>query len=125
MSFAKFYNKIFDYSLKKGTHIKFIDMLSVITMKEHQIKYLTKHIHKELPIRLSNRVTDLNNLPFGLSKNHSINQIREWYLDSFLDVVDAKEPITENENVEYKDKIEKIYNRHSTTLMTISKEFMN
>jgi pyruvate dehydrogenase kinase 2/3/4 len=121
MSFAKFYNKIFDYSLKKGTHIKFIDMLSVITMKEQQIKYLTKHIHKELPIRLSNRVTDLNNLPFGLSKNHSINQIREWYLDSFLDVVDVKEPSTENEHLEYKNKIEKIYNRHSTTLMTISK----
>ena len=33
MNFPKFYNKIFDYSLKKGTHFKFIDILKNISIK--------------------------------------------------------------------------------------------
>lgn len=118
----KFYNKIFDYSLRKGTHINFIDILQSITIKkEDRINYLTKHIYKETPIRLANRVTDLNNLPFGLSKNHSINKIRTWYLTSFLELTEIKEPQTKKDIVEFKNIINNIYNRHANTLVTISK----
>jgi len=118
----KFYNKIFDYSLRKGTHINFIDILRSINIKkEDRINYLTKHIYKETPIRLANRVTDLNNLPFGLSKNHSINKIRTWYLTSFLELTEIKEPQTEKDIVIFKNIINNIYNRHSNTLVTISK----
>jgi pyruvate dehydrogenase kinase 2/3/4 len=118
----KFYNKIFDYSLRKGTHINFIDILRSITIKkEDRINYLTKHIYKETPIRLANRVTDLNNLPFGLSKNHSINKIRTWYLTSFLELTEIKEPENEKDIVIFKNIINNIYNRHSNTLVTISK----
>ena len=118
----KFYNKIFDYSLRKGTHINFIDILKSITIKkEDRINYLTKHIYKETPIRLANRVTDLNNLPFGLSKNHSINKIRTWYLTSFLELTEIKEPQNETDILKFKSIINNIYNRHSTTLVTISK----
>ena len=121
-SFPQFYNKIFDYSLKKGTHIKFIDMLKSSPIKyKYIIPATTKHIYNEMPIRLAKRVTDLNNLPFGLAKNHSINKIREWYLTSFLELTHTKEPVTETEIIEFKNTIEKIYDRHSSTLITISK----
>jgi len=120
--FSKYYNKIFDYSLKKGTHIKFIDILKTYPIN-HKDKILltTKHIYNELPIRLANRVTDLNNLPFGLSKNHSIHNVREWYLMSCLELFDLKEPKTNEEIEQYRNTIEKIYNRHSTTLLTVTK----
>jgi pyruvate dehydrogenase kinase 2/3/4 len=105
----KFYNKIFDYSLRKGTHINFIDILQSITIKkEDRINYLTKHIYKETPIRLANRVTDLNNLPFGLSKNHSINKIRTWYLTSFLELTEIKEPQNETDILKFKSIINNI-----------------
>ena len=70
---AKFYNKIFDYSLQKGTHIKIIDMINYrrIVKQNNIIPLMTKHIYNEIPIRLAKRVTDLNNLPFGLSDNKS------------------------------------------------------
>lgn len=74
-----------------------------------------------MPIRLANRVTDLNNLPFGLSKNHSINKIREWYLTSFLELTNTKEPQTIEDINNFKNIIEKIYNRHTPTLITITK----
>lgn len=120
--FPIFYNKIFDYSLKKGNHVKFIDILKNIHIsKDNRINYLTKYIYKETPIRLANRVTDLNNLPFGLSKNHSINTIRTWYLTSFLELTEINEPQTENEIIKFKSIINNIYNRHSNTLVTVSK----
>ena len=120
--FPQFYNKIFDYSLKKGTHVKLIDILRSSKVKENdRVILTTKHLYKELPIRLANRVTDLNNLPFGLSKNHSINTVREWYLTSFLELLETKEPNSTNEIIEYKNLLHKIYNRHGTILMTISK----
>jgi len=122
-NFPKFYNKIFDYSLKKATHIKFIDILKTRTIIDNKdnIYITTKHIYNELPIRLANRVTDLNNLPFGLAKNHSINRVREWYLLSCLELFETKEPKTNEDIINFKLTIENIYNRHSSTLLTISK----
>jgi pyruvate dehydrogenase kinase 2/3/4 len=120
--FSKFYNKIFDSSLKKGTHIKFIDILKTYKIKNNdRILLTTKHIYNELPIRLANRVTDLNNLPFGLSKNHSINKVREWYLTSCLELFELSEPKNDDEILNFKNKIVNIYNRHSNTLTTITK----
>lgn len=120
--FAKLYNKIFDYSLKKGKRIKFIDMLNTRCIKPiNLVPVITKHIYNEIPVRLAKRVTDLNNLPFGLSKNHSINNIREWYLTSFEELAYIKEPKTESEIIDFKNNIETIYKRHSTTLSIISK----
>lgn len=34
----KFYNKIFYYSIRKGTHIIFIDILQSITIKKKKIE---------------------------------------------------------------------------------------
>ena len=120
--FSKFYNKIFDYSLKKNKHIYFKDMISFHnTSHKNIIPIMTTHIYQEMPIRLANRVTDLNNLPFGLSKNHSINNIREWYLDSFDELISINEPQTPIQVDEFRSSVETIYNRHSATLTTMSK----
>ena len=46
-NFPKFYNKIFDYSLKKGTHIRFKDILKTesINNKElHNVKYYNYYV---------------------------------------------------------------------------------
>ena len=120
--FPKLYIKIFDYSLKKITNIKFIDILKTINIKNtNRIELSTKHIYNEMPIRIANRITDLNNLPFKLSTNSSINKIREWYLTSFMELTESKIPNTGNEIINYKNKINNIYIRHSPTLVTISK----
>jgi len=120
---SNFYNKIFDYSLKKGTKIKFHEMMKFSNSnKINTIPVMTSHIYNEIPIRLANRVVDLNSLPFGLSKNHSINRIREWYLLSFEELTHIKKkPETETEIIDFKNIISKIYDRHSTTLSIISK----
>ena len=115
-NFPQFYNKIFDYSLKRITHIKFKHLLKPTTLA-----ISTKHIYNEMPIRFAQRVTELNNLPFGLSKNHSVNTIREWYLTSFLELTNIEEPKTDEDIRNFKNIIENIYKRHSHTVLTMSK----
>lgn len=47
------------------------------------IKISTIHLYKELPIRFSQRIRDLNKFSFGLNQNHNVLIIRDWYLTSF------------------------------------------
>lgn len=46
----------------------------------------------ELPIRLSHRVRELENLPNGLCDEPSIRLVRDWYAQSFEELMDVKEP---------------------------------
>lgn len=121
-NFPHLYNKIFDYGLKHISHLNFNDMLKMFNMKNsNRIKLTSTYIYNEVPIRLAQRVKDLNNLPYGLSKNHSVNKIREWYLQSFMDIVEHKQPTTIDEMYNFKEVIERIHERHASTLTTMSK----
>ena len=121
-NFPYLYNKIFDYGLKRVSHLNFVDMLGMISMKNsNRIKLTSTYIYNELPIRLAQRVKDLNELPYGLSKNHSINKVREWYLQSFMDIVEYKQPSVIDEIYKFKEVIEKIHDRHASTLTTMSR----
>ena len=46
----------------------------------------------ELPIRLSHRVRELENLPLGLSEEPSIKLVRDWYAQSFEELMSVDEP---------------------------------
>ena len=118
MNFPKIYNKLFDLASKKGTHINFIDLLRNINNKKNK-EILTKHIYNEIPIRLANRVINLNDLPFGLSKNHSIHKVRSWYLTSFIEMINLKNE--DLDSIKFHNSIETIYKRHSDTFLTMSK----
>jgi pyruvate dehydrogenase kinase 2/3/4 len=97
-------------------------MSRMISMKNsNRIKLTSTYIYNELPIRLAQRVKDLNELPYGLSKNHSINKVREWYLQSFMDIVEYKQPSVIDEIYKFKEVIEKIHDRHASTLTTMSR----
>lgn len=121
-NFPYLYNKIFDYGLKRVSHLNFVDMLRMIHMKNsNRIKLTSTYIYNEVPIRLAQRVRDLNDLPYGLSKNHSVNKVREWYLQSFMDIVEHPMPVVIDEMYKFKDVIEKIHDRHASTLTTMSR----
>jgi pyruvate dehydrogenase kinase 2/3/4 len=121
-NFPYLYNKIFDYGLKRVSHLNFSDMLKMIHMKNsNRIKLTSTYIYNEVPIRLAQRVKDLNELPYGLSKNHSINKVREWYLQSFMDIVEHPMPIAIDGMYKFKETIEKIHDRHASTLTTMSR----
>src|SRR6476661_8123512 len=51
----------------------------------------TQFVHRELPIRLAKRVVDLENLPDNLSNMPSILRVKEWYTESFIDLMELPE----------------------------------
>ena len=87
--FPKIFNKIFDYSIVKTTPLKFEHLINFSKIKSNTniIKLSTSHLYKEMPIRFSHRIIDLNTLPYGLNYNHNINIIRDWYLTSFHELM--------------------------------------
>ena len=44
-------------------------------------------VHRELPVRLAHRVVELENLPHNLSHMPSIQKVKEWYTESFQDLM--------------------------------------
>ncbi len=122
MNIGKIYNKIFDYNLRKIKNFNFEDII-YNNINKNPIPYSTKFIKDEIPIRMAQRIADLNNLPFGLNQNHSISKIREWYVISFSELLNDNKKIynKEEEYNDFKEIIKKIYNRHSPTIITMSK----
>lgn len=42
----------------------------------------------ELPVRLARRVVELENLPHGLSAMPSVIKVRNWYAESFQELIE-------------------------------------
>merc|ERR1740117_2769093 len=49
-------------------------------------------LHNELPIRLAQRVQELNSLPYGLSQLPQIQSVQEWYTQYFNLLVQSDYP---------------------------------
>ncbi|CED82718.1 Dehydrogenase kinase [Phaffia rhodozyma] len=52
----------------------------------------SQFLAEELPIRLSHRVKELDELPENLNKMPSINRVKEWYAQSFEELVSFPPP---------------------------------
>ena len=51
----------------------------------------SQFVHRELPVRLAHRVVELENLPHNLSQMPSIIKVKEWYTQSFQDLLQLPE----------------------------------
>ncbi|KAF2464958.1 alpha-ketoacid dehydrogenase kinase [Lindgomyces ingoldianus] len=52
----------------------------------------SQFLSEELPIRLAHRVQELHDLPDGLNEMPSIGRVRDWYAQSFEELVDLPRP---------------------------------
>lgn len=51
----------------------------------------SQYVHRELPVRLAHRVVELENLPHNLSQMPSIQTVKDWYTQSFQDLLELPE----------------------------------
>ncbi|KAI8071870.1 hypothetical protein BDF21DRAFT_344126 [Thamnidium elegans] len=56
----------------------------------------SQFLHEELPIRLAHRVKELDELPQNLSHMPSIVKVKNWYAQSFQELIDLKAPQISN-----------------------------
>lgn len=88
--------------------------------KKNRILNSSKFLYNELPIRLSRRIKELEKLPIDLDRNHEIFKIRDWYVKSIDELTNVKKPDSLDDCEKYKIIIKNIYNRHSSTLVTMA-----
>lgn len=78
-------------------------------------------LHKELPIRLAKRVTELGTLPYGLSDMPSVKLVKETYMESFKDIVTCPDPVDEKTENQFADVLSLILKRHENTVPTMAR----
>src|SRR3990170_7365095 len=81
----------------------------------------TKICQEELKNRISHKILEVESFPYGLSHINSIKKIHKWYITSFHELQEFEKNYDINDNQEYSKILKKIYERHSPTLMNISK----
>ena len=52
----------------------------------------SQFVRDELPIRLAHRVVELENLPHDLSNMPSVNKVKNWYTQSFTELINFPHP---------------------------------
>lgn len=115
------YHIINNLCKKKETFItkKFLISMGNLSFND-RIKLSSKFLYNEIPIRFSRRIKELEKLPIDLDHDHEIFTIRDWYVKSLDEVTSIKEPSNVSEYENYKELISKIFNRHSSTLITMA-----
>ncbi|CAI7853931.1 unnamed protein product, partial [Closterium sp. NIES-53] len=87
---------------------------------ERNLITAAQFLHHELPVRLAHRVTELENLPYGLSDKAPILKVRDWYVDSFKDI--SQFPAIENarEEMRFTELLDQVRMRHNNVMPTVA-----
>jgi pyruvate dehydrogenase kinase 2/3/4 len=109
--------EIFNYSNKIEKKIKLRTLLDYDFKKNTSFKLAFK---EDLLTRLAKRTVEIENLPYGLSKMSSVNEISDWYLKSFEDLYNFNNFNNDDEMLEM---LKNIYNRHVDTNDKMSEGF--
>ncbi|KAK8821325.1 hypothetical protein WA538_005952, partial [Blastocystis sp. DL] len=79
---------------------------------------------RELPIRIAYRIHDLEHMPLGMSDLNTTKTVRDWYLYSFIDMLDFGRPNTFEDAVAFTNLLRKILDRHSGTMEMIARSVL-
>lgn len=82
---------------------------------------IAQFLRHELPIRLAHRATELEELPHGLSEMPSVMTVRDWYVESFNDLLAQDPPRTPEQEAAFEQVLSKIYDRHAPTLLKMAR----
>lgn len=109
-----------------------ISLKEMVRMGQHPTEeslYLANRwIVRELPIRLAHRIEELDNLPNGLNEMHSIQKVKDWYIQSFDDLTQIQDKETTDPKLMAKssynrrvaDSLKSIKRRHDPTVATVA-----
>ncbi|MBI5155503.1 pyruvate dehydrogenase kinase [Candidatus Poribacteria bacterium] len=79
-----------------------------------------QYLHTELPIRLARMAGDIENLPYGFNQTPSVRRVRDWYVQSFCDVIECPRPATPEDDGTFTRVLDVIKRRHSTVVSTMA-----
>ena len=66
---------------------------SGLSRRQRTLIQIATFLRRELPVRLARRVIELEQLPEGLHSMPSVQRVREWYIQSFVEIRRSKLPV--------------------------------
>ncbi|KAL9654953.1 hypothetical protein ABK040_008743 [Willaertia magna] len=113
---------VYDFAKQPPTNIS-LKMLMEFGSKINKQTLLNSAywLHTELPKRLGKQIRQLDNLPKGLNLMPSVRLVRDWYMQSFMDLYHLKKPKTAEEELKFTKILDGIYTRHNPTLISVAK----
>eukprot|EP00271_Cylindrocystis_brebissonii_P012068 TRINITY_DN3013_c0_g1_i2.p1 TRINITY_DN3013_c0_g1~~TRINITY_DN3013_c0_g1_i2.p1 ORF type:complete len:240 (+),score=42.30 TRINITY_DN3013_c0_g1_i2:565-1284(+) len=87
---------------------------------ERNLLLSAQFLQQELPVRLAHRVTELENLPYGLSTKAPVLKVRDWYVDSFKDLRSFPEIKDAQDELRFTELIHQIKMRHNNVMPTMA-----
>lgn len=105
------------YSNKVNKKITINNLLEYKSINKNNRKKL---LNEDLKSRISEKIIELENFPYGISMMPSIKRVNEWYIQTFRELENANL----NKKKEYNKTLENIYDRHSSTLITVANGIM-
>lgn len=119
-----YHNRVITFSKMPPTTMSVRTMLEFWTAeRDLQCKLIesANYLIKELPIRLSHRIEDVNNLPFTLACNPHLQKVYQIYLNS-LDVLLEQPPInTFDENLVFTKLLRTLFEQHQDVVPALAR----
>lgn len=118
-------SQITKYAALKPTSISLKQMVEQGTnLTDERLYNASRFIVHELPIRLAHKIQELDTLPNGLNKMHSIEKVKDWYTQSFDELITIYDNGSTNQFNQYNelvgDTLKKIKKRHDPTVATVA-----
>lgn len=92
-----------------------------MTRRQRTLLQIATFLKRELPVRLARRVIELKALPEGLDEMPSVRRVRDWYEHSFDEIRRFPIPTTTEEEAQFAELLNRIYERHAPTLVTMAR----
>lgn len=97
------------------------DDATSLSRRQRTLIQIASFLRRELPVRLARRVIELEQLPEGLHSMRSVQRVREWYEQSFVEIRRSRQPIDAESENEFHDLLSNVYDRHAPTLITMAR----
>lgn len=80
-----------------------------------------KFLHHEMPIRLAKKVKELESMPGGLTSTTSIQIVRDWYIQSFIEITEMPVPANISDEQRFCDMITRMKDRHRNQVQVMAR----
>eukprot|EP00924_Labyrinthula_sp_SR-Ha-C_P008874 augustus_masked-scaffold_2-processed-gene-5.53-mRNA-1 protein AED:0.00 eAED:0.00 QI:0/-1/0/1/-1/1/1/0/389 len=136
--FSKFYNKsMTPISMKTlldsgegrllGKSISIADekfAKAASSSSQRDIRHLARlqiasFLRREMPVRFSHKILDLENMPYGVGKTKGVKKVQEDYMRSCEELLEHPEVFEDDKNIQ--KILEKIFLRHNDTLIEMAR----
>ena len=72
-----------------------------------------KFLHREVPLRIAQRIVELDKAPFDLGKRHGMRDIIQWYLGYWQALVDIPVPVCEQTEARFTQLLRIVFTDHT------------